>query len=309
VRGVASNYMCDLQVGDKVQVIGPFGTSFLMPNHPKSHIVMICTGTGSAPMRAMTEWRRRLRQSGKFEGGKLMLFFGARTQEELPYFGPLQNLPKDFIDINFAFSRTPGAAQALRAGPDARTRRRPGAAAGRPQRLLLRLRPEGMEEGVVLALRDIAQAPAWTGTQIGPRSEARRPPAPGDLLKCRHAAHQHPRPGVAQVTMARPAVFNAFDEAMIGELDAAFAQLAGDSQVRVIVLAGEGRHFSAGADLQWMQRASQASLEWNLQDARRFAAMLARIDTCPKPTVARIQGAALGGGVGLACACDIAVAA
>jgi benzoyl-CoA 2,3-epoxidase subunit A len=61
VRGVASNYMCDLKVGDTVQVIGPFGASFLMPNHPKSHIVMICTGTGSAPMRAMTEWRRRLR--------------------------------------------------------------------------------------------------------------------------------------------------------------------------------------------------------------------------------------------------------
>jgi len=93
VRGVASNYLCDLKRGDTVQVIGPFGTSFLMPNHPKSHIVMICTGTGSAPMRAMTEWRRRLRASGKFESGKLMLFFGARTQEELPYFGPLQNLP------------------------------------------------------------------------------------------------------------------------------------------------------------------------------------------------------------------------
>ena len=94
VRGVASNYLCDLKVGDKVHVIGPFGTSFLMPNHPRSNIVMICTGTGSAPMRAMTEWRRRLRQSGKFEGGKLMLFFGARTKEELPYFGPLQSLPK-----------------------------------------------------------------------------------------------------------------------------------------------------------------------------------------------------------------------
>jgi len=107
VRGVASNYMCDLAVGDSVEVIGPFGTSFLMPNHPRSHIVMICTGTGSAPMRAMTEWRRRLRQSGKFEGGKLMLFFGARTPQELPYFGPLQNLPKDFIDIHFAFSREP----------------------------------------------------------------------------------------------------------------------------------------------------------------------------------------------------------
>ena len=105
VRGVGSNYMCDLKVGDSVQIIGPFGSSFLMPNHPRSNVVMICTGTGSAPMRAMTEWRRRLRKSGKFEGGKLMLFFGARTPQELPYFGPLQSLPKDFIDICFAFSR------------------------------------------------------------------------------------------------------------------------------------------------------------------------------------------------------------
>lgn len=115
--------------------------------------------------------------------------------------------------------------------------------------------------------------------------------------------------GVAQITMARPAVFNAFDEVMIGELDAAFAQLVEDAEVRVIVLAGAGKHFSAGADLQWMQRASTASREWNLQDARRFAAMLARIEAAPKPTVARVQGAALGGGVGLACACDIAIAA
>lgn len=115
--------------------------------------------------------------------------------------------------------------------------------------------------------------------------------------------------GVAQVTMSRPALFNAFDEAMIAELDAAFAQLAEDRAVRVIVLAGEGRHFSAGADLQWMQRASRASREANLDDARRFAAMLARIETVPKPTIARVQGAALGGGVGLACACDIAIAA
>ena len=115
--------------------------------------------------------------------------------------------------------------------------------------------------------------------------------------------------GVAQITMSRPAVFNAFDEAMIGELDAAFAQVIADDRVRVVVLAGEGRHFSAGADLQWMQRASQASQEWNLQDARRFAGMLSRIEACPKPVVARVQGAALGGGVGLACACDVAVAA
>ena len=116
-------------------------------------------------------------------------------------------------------------------------------------------------------------------------------------------------PGVVQVTMSRPEVFNAFDETMIGELDAAFAALESDAAVRVIVLAGAGRHFSAGADLQWMQRASAASLEWNLQDARRFAAMLARIEGTAKPTLAVVQGAALGGGVGLACACDIAIAA
>jgi benzoyl-CoA 2,3-epoxidase subunit A len=156
VRGVASNYVCDLKVGDKVQVIGPFGASFLMPNHPKSHIVMICTGTGSAPMRAMTEWRRRLRASGKFEGGKLMLFFGARTKEELPYFGPLQNLPKDFIDINFAFSRTPGQ-------PKVYVQDAMRARAADVARLLADANSffyvcglKSMEEGVVLALRDIA---------------------------------------------------------------------------------------------------------------------------------------------------------
>lgn len=115
--------------------------------------------------------------------------------------------------------------------------------------------------------------------------------------------------GVAEVTMARPNVFNAFDETMVRELDAAFQQLIADPAIRVIVLAGEGKHFSAGADLQWMQRASTATLEWNLADARRFAGMFSKIETCPKPTVARVNGAALGGGVGLLCACDIAIAA
>jgi benzoyl-CoA oxygenase/reductase BoxA protein len=106
VRGVCSNYLCDLQRGETVRVIGPFGDTFLMPNHSPSHLLMICTGTGSAPMRAMTERRRR--SGGQNDEGKLVLFFGARTQGELPYFGPLMNLPKDFIDINLAFSRTPG---------------------------------------------------------------------------------------------------------------------------------------------------------------------------------------------------------
>jgi benzoyl-CoA 2,3-epoxidase subunit A len=157
VKGVASNYVCDLKVGDTVQVIGPFGSSFLMPNHPRSHIVMICTGTGSAPMRAMTEWRRRLRQSGKFEGGKLMLFFGARTQEELPYFGPLQSLPKDFIDINFAFSRTPGHPK--RYVQDALRERSAdvGALLKDANTYFYVCGLKSMEEGVLLALRDVAE--------------------------------------------------------------------------------------------------------------------------------------------------------
>ncbi|MBV8211129.1 MAG: benzoyl-CoA 2,3-epoxidase subunit BoxA [Burkholderiaceae bacterium] len=103
VLGIGSNYLCDLKIGDKVNVVGPYGASYLMPNHPGSSLMMICTGTGSAPMRAMTE-RRRRRRALK-EGGELLLFFGARVPEELPYFGPLMKLPKDFIDINFAFSR------------------------------------------------------------------------------------------------------------------------------------------------------------------------------------------------------------
>lgn len=156
VRGVASNYICDLQVGDRVQLIGPFGTSFLMPNHPKSNIVMICTGTGSAPMRAMAEWRRRLRKTGKFEGGKLMLFFGARTQQELPYFGPLQNLPHDFIDINLAFSRTPGAPK--RYVQDLLRERAADLALllKDPDTFIFVCGLKSMEEGVLLALRDVA---------------------------------------------------------------------------------------------------------------------------------------------------------
>ena len=157
VRGVCSNYLCDLMVGDRVSVIGPFGTSFLMPNHPRSNIVMICTGTGSAPMRAMTEWRRRLRASGRFEGGKLMLFFGARTREELPYFGPLMNLPKDFIDINFAFSRSPG--QPRRYVQDALRERAADLAPllAEPNTFVYVCGLKSMEEGVMLALRDISQ--------------------------------------------------------------------------------------------------------------------------------------------------------
>ena len=167
-RGVGSNYVCDLKVGDVVQVVGPFGQSFLMPNHPKSHIVMICTGTGSAPMRAMTEWRRRQRKTGQFEGGKLMLFFGARTREELPYFGPLTSLPKDFIDINLAFSRTPG--QPRRYVQDLMKERAVDLARllADPNAHFYVCGLKAMEEGVLLAMREVAEDARLSWATLGP---------------------------------------------------------------------------------------------------------------------------------------------
>ncbi|MBU6488065.1 MAG: benzoyl-CoA 2,3-epoxidase subunit BoxA [Burkholderiales bacterium] len=153
--GVCSNYLCDLRKGDVVTVIGPFGSTFLMPNHPHSNLLMICTGTGSAPMRAMTEYRRRRRLRGAT--GKLMLFFGARTKDELPYFGPLMNLPKDFIDTNLAFSRTPG--QPKRYVQDVMRERSVDIAQwlADEQTYLYVCGLRGMEEGVLQVLQEIAQ--------------------------------------------------------------------------------------------------------------------------------------------------------
>jgi methylglutaconyl-CoA hydratase len=110
------------------------------------------------------------------------------------------------------------------------------------------------------------------------------------------------------IWMSRPAVHNAFDETLIAELTASFLSLGRDAAVRAIVLAGEGKSFSAGADLNWMKRQSAASPDENLADARRLATLFRTITLCAKPTIARVHGAALGGGMGLASACDICVA-
>ena len=113
---------------------------------------------------------------------------------------------------------------------------------------------------------------------------------------------------VATIWMNRPEVFNAFNEQLIADLQAACLALDSDPGVRVVVLGGRGKHFSAGADLNWMRRAAQGSEADNLEDARSFARMLRTLSDLSKPTIARIQGAALGGGTGLAAACDMAVA-
>jgi benzoyl-CoA oxygenase/reductase BoxA protein len=173
VTGVCSNYVCDLKKGDTVRVIGPFGNTFLMPNHAGSNLIMICTGTGSAPMRAMTERRRRRR--GKGEGGKLMLFFGARTEAELPYFGPLMNLPRDFMDINFAFSRTPG--QPRRYVQDAMRERVADIAAllKDTNTYVYVCGVRGMEAGVLEALRDaaVSHGLAWDALHAQLKQEGR----------------------------------------------------------------------------------------------------------------------------------------
>jgi methylglutaconyl-CoA hydratase len=116
------------------------------------------------------------------------------------------------------------------------------------------------------------------------------------------------RGATAWIWMNRPEVHNAFDETLIAELTDAFAALDADDGVRAIVLAGEGKSFSAGADLNWMKRQGAAPLEQNLADARKLAALFRAIASCSTPTLARVHGAALGGGMGLASACDICVA-
>ena len=100
--GVCSNFICDLSKGDSVQLTGPFGATFLLPSDPAAHILMICTGTGSAPFRGMTMHRQREMPS---VNDALSLVFGARSPRDLPYFGPLKKVPDAFLKKAFAFSR------------------------------------------------------------------------------------------------------------------------------------------------------------------------------------------------------------
>lgn len=112
--------------------------------------------------------------------------------------------------------------------------------------------------------------------------------------------------GVLRITLAKPERRNAFDAALIGELHDAFSDVAG---ARVVVLAGDGPSFSAGADVEWQRKSIDLSFDENVEDALRLYRMLEAIDSCPAPVVARIQGYALGGGSGLTACADFAIAA
>jgi methylglutaconyl-CoA hydratase len=115
------------------------------------------------------------------------------------------------------------------------------------------------------------------------------------------------RSGVARVTLNRPEVRNAFDDALIASLTKAFREIGNDESVRAVVLAGNGPAFCAGADLNWMKRMAAYGYEENVADAQALATMLATLDRMPKPTIARVHGPVFAGGTGLVAACDIAV--
>ena len=114
--------------------------------------------------------------------------------------------------------------------------------------------------------------------------------------------------GIAQVILNNPDKHNAFDDQMIIELTNAFNALAANANVRIMLLKSEGKSFSAGADLEWMKRMASYSYQQNLNDARALAAMLKALHQMPIPTIARVQGAAFGGAIGLISCCDIALA-
>ncbi|MEI7037247.1 enoyl-CoA hydratase/isomerase family protein [Fulvimonas yonginensis] len=114
---------------------------------------------------------------------------------------------------------------------------------------------------------------------------------------------------VRQIALNRPEVHNAFDDGLIAELTAALVEAGNDPAVRALVLTGTGASFSAGADLNWMRGMAAASEQENLEDSLRLAALVRTLQFLPKPTLARVNGAAYGGGVGLIAACDIAIGA
>ncbi|TLU65206.1 enoyl-CoA hydratase/isomerase family protein [Thalassotalea litorea] len=118
----------------------------------------------------------------------------------------------------------------------------------------------------------------------------------------------YPNEAIIEVSLNNPEKFNAFDDSVILAMSEVFAQIANDQDLRVLILSAQGKHFSAGADLSWMQRMADYSFEQNQQDAMALATMLYQLNTLPQATIAKVQGAAFGGAVGLISCCDMAIA-
>ena len=170
-QGLCSNYVCDLQTGDEVRVTGPFGATFLLPEDPAARILMICTGTGSAPMRAFT--MRRQRSHGAQPGGMTM-FFGARTPDSLPYFGPLKKVPADLLDQHLVFSRA-GATKEYVQDRMMAEEHKVAELLADPSTHIYICGLRGMEEGVERAFTNIAESigQQWTSLRDVMREEGR----------------------------------------------------------------------------------------------------------------------------------------
>jgi benzoyl-CoA 2,3-dioxygenase component A len=170
--GVASNFLCDLEKGDKVELTGPFGATFLMPNDRQAKLLMICTGTGSAPFRGFTMRRQR---EGVDGAATMTLVFGARTPEELPYFGPLGKVPDRVLMKHFAFSRVPGARKTYVQDKLREREDEIAALIADPQAHVYICGLRGMEAGVEEALGNIAEGLglSWGALKDAMREEGR----------------------------------------------------------------------------------------------------------------------------------------
>lgn len=171
-NGICSNYVCDLAKGDTVQITGPFGSTFLLPSDPEAHVLMICTGTGSAPFRGFT-MRRQREQPGKLNS--LTLVFGARSPRDLPYFGPLKKVPEAFMRKWFAFSREPDTPKHY-VQDKLRERSQEVVALMRDAKAHIYVCGlKAMEQGVEEALRDIARGAGldWAALRDTMREEGR----------------------------------------------------------------------------------------------------------------------------------------
>ena len=170
-HGVCSNYVCDLKMGDEVKVTGPFGSTFLMPDDPSARLLLICTGTGSAPFRAFT--MRRQRAAGA--AGDMVMFFGARTPDSLPYFGPLQKVPDKLLRKHLVFSRIPNVPKEYVQDRMMVEAEAVAEMLGDPRTHIYICGLRGMEEGVDKALLNIAESAGtpWNATRETMREEGR----------------------------------------------------------------------------------------------------------------------------------------
>ena len=171
-NGLCSNYVCDLGVGDEVQVTGPFGATFLMPDEAEAKLLMICTGTGSAPMRAFTMRRQR---AATGPSGGMTMFFGARAPEALPYFGPLKKVPSDILEQHLVYSRVEGAPKEYVQDRLLSEAARVGELLSDPKTYVYICGLRGMEEGVDKAFAQIAEniGEDWEGLRTKLREDGR----------------------------------------------------------------------------------------------------------------------------------------